>query len=397
MPRLPRIYMKDTLHFITSRGEHNENIFKDEGDYTMFLELLKRYQELYGIKIFAFCLLPEHFHLLVELEKELVPAPQTKNKSQEISDFMRDLNNNYTKYYNGKYSRKGHLFRERFKAALIEKHSYLMKMTAYIHLNPEKLGLASDAKDYPYSSYQYYLCNDLAQSKGMGFMKAAIDEALGLLGNANYADFVRGVSQEDGEFIHKKLQRGGILGSEDFVKRVRSEVEAYQAAGEGQKVEYTGKANSRIYFVYGGLLIILLAGLGGMYFISVKAKAKPAQAVVPALGKNTDPLSEFRSSEWQVLMTENASKEELADTLSFVDGKFISAKMTELGYQSSNYSITVEDDNKIVWETIQTCPAGVASWRGEIEAGKMSGVVSLRQKDKQPQDFSFVSLKHRRR
>jgi len=397
MPRLPRIYLKDALYFITSRAEHNENIFKDEGDYTMFLELLKKYQEQYGIKIFAFCLIPEHFHLLIELEKELSKNAAVQNNTQEISDFMRDLNNNYTKYYNGRYGRKGHLFRERYKAALIEKEPYLLKMTAYIHLNPEKVNLAQDAKDYPYSSYQYYLYNDLAEKKGMGFMKAAVDEALNLLGNANYAEFVRGVSNEDGEYIHKKLQRGGILGSEEFAKRVKSEVEAYQAAGEGQKVEFAGRNSSKMYFLYGGMFIILMAGLGGLYFISVKAKVNNAQKV-PAVSIETENLSEFRSSEWQVKMMSTGSKEETADVLSFVDGKFISAKMNELGYSSSNYSITVEDNNKIIWETMQTGPDGsVVSWRGEIEEGKMNGIVSLRQTGKAPQDFSFISLKHRRR
>jgi putative transposase len=397
MPRLPRIYLKDALYFITSRAEHNENIFKDEGDYIMFLELLKKYQEQYGIKIFAFCLIPEHFHLLIELEKELSKDAAVQNNTQEISDFMRDLNNNYTKYYNGRYSRKGHLFRERYKAALIEKEPYLLKMTAYIHLNPEKINLAQDAKDYPYSSYQYYLYNDLAEKKGMGYMKAAIDEALNLLGNANYAEFVRGVSNEDGEFIHKKLQRGGILGSEEFAKRVKTEVEAYQAAGEGQKVEFATPNSSRMYFVYGSMFIILMAGLGGLYFISVKAKIKNTQKV-PVVSIETGNLSEFRSSEWQVKMVSAGTKEESADILSFVDGKFVSAKMNELGYSSSNYSITVEDNNKIIWETMQTGPDGsVVSWRGEIEEGKMNGIVSLRQTGKEPQDFSFISLKHRRR
>ncbi|HNQ51309.1 MAG TPA: transposase [Candidatus Omnitrophota bacterium] len=397
MPRLPRIYLKDALYFITCRAEHNENIYKDEGDYMMFLELLKRYQEQYGIKIFSFCLIPDHFHLLIELEKELSKDAQTQNTSQEISDFMRDLNNNYTKYFNGKYERKGHLFRERYKAAFIEKNPYLLKMTAYIHLNPEKLNLTQDAKEYPYSSYQYYLYNDLAQQKGMGFMKAAVDEALHLLGNANYAEFVRGVSTEDGEYIHKKLQRGGILGSEEFVKRVRAEVEAYQAAGEGQKVEFHTGTHYRLYFVFGSIFIILLAGLGGVYFVSVRAKINNTQKV-PLVSAQTDRIGELRSSEWQIKMVSGASKEEQADTITFVEGKFVSAKMNELGYPSSNYSITVEDDNKIIWETMQTASDGsVVSWRGEIEAGKMSGVVSLRQKDKEPQDFSFMSLKHRRR
>ncbi|MFA5100307.1 MAG: transposase [Candidatus Omnitrophota bacterium] len=397
MPRLPRIYLKDALYFITCRADHHEGIFKDEGDYSMFLELLKKYQEQYGIKIFSFCLMPEHFHLLIELEKELSKDAAVQNNTQEISDFMRDLNNNYTKYFNGRYGRKGHLFRERYKAAFIEKNPYLLKMTAYIHLNPEKLNLTKDAKDYPYSSYQYYLYNDLAQQKGMGFMKAAIDEALDLLGNANYAEFVRGVASEDGEYIHKKLQRGGILGSDEFVKRVKTEVEAYQAAGEGQKVEFAAHNSSRLYFVYGSIFVILLAGLGGLYFVSVSTKIDNTQKV-PLVSAQTDRIGELRSSEWQIKMVSGISKEEQADTLTFVDGKFVSAKMNELGYPGSNYSITVEDDNKIIWETMQTGPdGGVVSWRGEIEEGKMNGIVSLRQTGKDPQDFSFVSLKHRRR
>ena len=397
MPRLPRIYLKDALYFITCRAEHNESIFKDEGDYAMFLELLKKYQEQYGIKIFSFCLMPEHFHLLIELEKELSKDAAVQNNTQEISDFMRDLNNNYTKYFNGRYERKGHLFRERYKAAFIEKNPYLMKMTAYIHLNPEKLNLTKDAKDYPYSSYQYYLYNDLAEKNGMGFMKAAIDEALNLLGNANYAEFVRGVSKEDGEYIHKKLQRGGILGSEEFVKRVKTEVEVYQAAGEGQKVEFATNNNFRMYFVSGSIFIILMAGLGGLYFVSVKSKAKN-MSMVPAVSVETNELADLRSSEWQVKMVATNSKAESADILSFVDGKFDSARMNELGYPSSNYSITVEDNNKIIWETMQTSPdGGVVSWRGEIAEGKMNGIASLRQTGKEPQDFSFISLKHRRR
>jgi putative transposase len=396
MPRLPRIYLKDALYFITSRAEHNENIFKDEGDYTMFLELLKKYQEQYGIKIFAFCLIPEHFHLLIELEKEVSKKAAVQNNTQEISDFMRDLNNNYTKFYNGRYSRKGHLFRERYKAALVEKDPYLLKMTAYIHLNPEKVNLAQDAKEYPYSSYQYYLYNDLAEKKGMGFMKAAVDEALNLLGNVNYAEFVRGVSNDDGEYIHKKLQRGGILGSEEFTKRVKTEVEAYQAAGEGQKVESAGSNQYRLYFIYGSIFVILMAGLSGVYFVSLNGRLKNAQKVEvnPA---GTDNPNEIRSTEWQVEMVSATSKEGLVDTLSFTNGEFMSAKMSGLGYPNSPYSITVKDNNRIVWETMQSSASGVVLWRGEIEAGKMSGVVSLRQKDKEPQDFSFISLKHRRR
>ena len=396
MPRLPRIYVKDALYFITCRAEHNEKIFKDEGDYTMFLELLKKYQEQYGIKIFAFCLIPEHFHLLIELEKELSKDAAVQNNTQEISDFMRDLNNNYTKFYNGRYSRKGHLFRERYKAALIEKEPYLLKMTAYIHLNPEKVNMAQDAKEYPYSSYQYYLYNDLAEKKGMGFMKAAVDEALNLLGNANYAEFVRGVSNDDGEYIHKKLQRGGILGSEEFTKRVKTEVEAYQSAGEGHKVEFAGRNSSRMYFVYGGMFIILMASLGGIYFISVN-RARTQASIAPAALKAPDPLDQLKFSEWQVQLTPISGTGESMDVLTFEDNKFFSAKMNSQGLPYSNYSVSIHENNTIVWETIQSDASGSASWRGELRDNKMTGMLSLQVPGKEPQAFSFISIQQRRK
>lgn len=195
----------------------------------MFLDLIKRYQEQYGIKVFAFCLLPDHLHLLVEMEKDVNSQSQEENTSfQNISDFMQGLNNNYTKYFNGRYDRKGHLFRERFKSALIEKDTSLLKMTAYLHLNPQRLDSAQEAKDYPYSSYQMYLYNNSASEQDLTFMRASIQEALSLLNNKSYAEFVQDMSSEEGQIIHKKLQRGGILGSEDFIKEVRNQIQAYQ-------------------------------------------------------------------------------------------------------------------------------------------------------------------------
>ena len=147
MPRLPRIYIKETLYYITCRGIHNQNIFKDQEDYRMFLELLKKYQQQYGIRLFSFVLLPDHLHLLLEVTGE----------DNDISGFMHSLNNTYTKYFNGRYERKGHLFQGRFKAALVEKEPNLTTLTAYMHLNPKRLHLANDPKDYPYSSCGYYL------------------------------------------------------------------------------------------------------------------------------------------------------------------------------------------------------------------------------------------------
>jgi len=381
---------------ITCRAEHNENIFQAKEDYKMFLDLMRKYQEQYGIKIFAFCLMPDHLHLLVEMEKSSQEqVPEGTVSFQNISDFMQGLNNNYTKYFNSRYDRKGHLFRERFKSALIEKNSALLKMTAYLHLNPQRAGLAVDAKGYPYSSYQMYLCDNSINDTGLDFMKQAVNEALGLLNNRSYAEFISELTPEQGNIIHKKLQRGGVLGSEDFIKRVKEAVEAYQSSGEMQKYGIEDKRRSRLYFAVGGFFLILLAGAGAVYFISIK-RTVPAAGVKQDLSLQS-PLEDFKSSEWQIKFTSITGTGESADVLTFADGKFVSAKFNSLGYPATNYSVSLVDNKTIVWETIQSSPAGVVSWRGEIEDGKMTGIMSLRENAKAAQNFSFISIGQRRK
>ncbi len=392
MPRLPRIQIKDALYFITCRGEHGETLFKDEKDYGMFLELMKRYQEQYGIKLFAYCLLPEHLHLLVEMEKAQEDA--ANGKTQQLSGFMRDLNNNYTKYYNSRYDRKGHLFRERFKSALIEKDSHLLKMTAYIHVNPEKLGLVKDAKEYAYSTYQTYLYNERCTDGEFDSMRKAVSEALSLLRGVNYEAYVKGMSPEDGSRIHKKLQHGGILGTDDFIRRVREEVEAYQSKGLVERSESSTPDGYKLYVLFGSLFLILVVGATGLFLFFFRKDAgqktaAPAAAVLQ--------LQELGNTEWEITMTGAAGKQ-TPDTLTFKDHVFISAGLNSVGFPESNYSLSIEDNGRMVWETMQTASdGGVASWRGEIEQGKMRGILSLRQPGKEPQDFSFTSISYRRR
>jgi REP element-mobilizing transposase RayT len=391
MPRLPRIYIKEALYFVTCRGEHAETIFKDERDYIMFLELLKKYQEQYGIKIFAYCLLPDHFHLLVELRKEPQNDAEGARTSQEISAFMRDLNNNYTKYFNGRYERKGHLFRERFKAALVEKEPYLLKMTAYIHLNPQKLGLIDDAKKYAYSSYQLYLHDEQAKNEDMQFLKGAVQEALNIVNN-NYVQFVENVSEEERDYIHRKLQRGGILGSEEFIKQVRDEVKAYQDQGVVQKYEVVEKKGYKLFLLWGGIFLVLMVGAGGVYlFMSNKPDIKPALQENKTLTVEKKEFEEIQMAEWKVKLVPTKGGAESADVLSFKKGEFVSAKLNTLGYPNSSYSQTIDENGKVIWHTMQTGPEGVATWRGEIKSGRMRGILILRQTGKEPQDFSFIS------
>lgn len=417
MPRLPRLYIKDALYFVSCRAEHNENIFCDQEDYQMFLELVKKYQQQYSIKIFAYVLMPDHLYLLMEMEKPQEGQEDKKEqedkavkykpeKFQEISSFMHALNNNYTKYYNNRYDRKGHLFRERFKSTIIEKDKYLLKMTAYIHLEPQRLSLVNDAKDYPYSSYQLYLYQQAVEKKDIlpfsplykeaylaGFPLTII-EVLKLLEGKSYVEYANSLIKDEVDFIHKKLQRGGVLGSEEFVRQIKTEVEAYQKQGETEVLGVQEKPSFRIFVAVGGLLLFLIISSGGAYLFYISQVIKKPEIKVVTV-KEKDKFEELKLSEWDIKLEPIGAGSQTADRLSFRDGKFVSANLNSLGFSASNYSATIESNGKLVWETMQTSSNGTASWRGEIEQGKMSGVLSLRQEGKTPQDFSFVSISYR--
>jgi len=392
MPRLPRIYIEGAVYFITCRGENEQNIFNDEKDYLMFLELLKKYKDQYDIKIFGFVLMPNHLHLLIEMKANL-PDGSAIKKSQEISEFMHSLNNAYTKYFNSRYGRKGHLFRERFKAALVEKENYLLKMTVYMHLNPEKLNLIPDSRNYPYSSYPSYLNQEIPGPTGIN-LKEEIREVFKLLGGKCYEEFVKEMTQEETEFLHRKLQRGGIVGSDEFERRVRSEIQAYQSQPQGQGQGVSG-ARYKLFVVSGSLLLVFAFSMIGAYFYFTNKSLKLKSVKMEFQGI-TKP-EELDNTQWQVRLIPAGGGEEIIDTLSFLGGKFISAKLSSSGFSHSNCSITQESDGRIVWETMQSVGTGTASWHGEIEQGNMKGILSLREEGKPAQDFSFVSIQYKRK
>ena len=108
------------------RGIRRLAIFQDEMDFEVFLEILKKEAMEKECKIHAYCLMTNHFHLLVE------------TGNVEIGKFMKNLAGKYAMYYNHKYSYKGHIFEGRYKSILVETDSYFLQSSRYIHLNPVK-------------------------------------------------------------------------------------------------------------------------------------------------------------------------------------------------------------------------------------------------------------------
>lgn len=168
-----KVYKENSYYHAYNRGIESRNIFLDKQDYKVFLHLLKRYltqppqspdrvrpgwrSDLFDkIKLIAYCLMPNHFHLMVKQSTE-----------RAITEFMQALSNSYVRYFNEKYERTGPLFQGRYRAVLVEDEPYLLHLTRYIHLNPSELeeleleevrpASRSDLVGYPYSSHGDFL------------------------------------------------------------------------------------------------------------------------------------------------------------------------------------------------------------------------------------------------
>ena len=134
--REPRVYLQGAVYYTSAKAGAGELLFRDDADYAYFLGILKERKIKYNFKLYAFCLLPQHYHLLIE----------TSDKN--ISKIMQALNTSYSLYYNNKYNRQGHLLAGRFQMKVVNKDATLLELTYHIQLNPLRMGLLKAPEEY---------------------------------------------------------------------------------------------------------------------------------------------------------------------------------------------------------------------------------------------------------
>jgi len=144
MPRQRRAYSSTQIYHIMVRGNAGRDIFLDDDDKKQFLRILSRKKRQTEFKLYAFCLMKNHFHLSL------------KEGNENISNIMKRINTTYAVYFNKKYQLAGHLFQNRFKSENVENDAYLISLIRYIHQNPVKAGIALSPEEYPWSSCFYY-------------------------------------------------------------------------------------------------------------------------------------------------------------------------------------------------------------------------------------------------
>ncbi len=143
MPRPPRIQFPNAYYHVMNRGIDKKQIFFNDHSYEVFLEILGEACKKFGVIIYSYCLMPNHYHLLL------------KTPNANLGKMMQHVNGFYTQRYNKFMEKDGPLFRGRFKSILVDKDSYLLSLARYIHRNP--IGLVENLKYYKWSSYPAYL------------------------------------------------------------------------------------------------------------------------------------------------------------------------------------------------------------------------------------------------
>jgi len=205
MPRSPRIEYPNAFYHIMNRGKGRQDIFHSKEYYNTFLNILSESRQKFGIVIHAYCLMTNHYHLIIE----------TPNSN--LSRAMRHINGVYTQRYNRLKKTDGSLFRGRFKSILIDEDLYLLNLSRYIHRNPRNL--VKNLEDYKWSSYPAYLG---LEKPAKWLYRDKIAESFA----GSYKAYV--MANEDGDNFKKhyndKENFPMILGSDNFRKKIHSQI-----------------------------------------------------------------------------------------------------------------------------------------------------------------------------
>ncbi|RII00700.1 addiction module toxin RelE [candidate division NPL-UPA2 bacterium Unc8] len=207
MTRPLRIEFNGAVYHITSRGNAKQTIFLDEKDFADFLGVLCQVVKRYHLILHAFCLMNNHYHLLIE-------TPEGN-----LSRGMRQLNGLYTQRFNQRHQRVGHLLQGRYKAILVDKDNYLLELCRYVVLNPVRAKIVKDPKDWKWSAYR-------ATIGYKGIPCLTTDWILSQFGNEKKA-----ASRQYQEFVYSgikaesplKVVKGQLfLGQDNFMDKMKS-------------------------------------------------------------------------------------------------------------------------------------------------------------------------------
>ena len=208
MARPLRIEYPGALYHVTSRGNEKKDIFRSIKDREKFLSYLSSAWERHGAVFHAWCLMSNHFHLMVE------------TPLGNLSRIMKHINGSYTTYFNVNHKRAGHLLQARYKAILVQADAYAAELSRYIHLNPVRAKMVPFPEEYRWSSCGRYLEGTapswLSTSLVLGYFGTEDEDRRG-----NYRDYLYDAIGKESRDPLADSVASTILGTDDFVREIR--------------------------------------------------------------------------------------------------------------------------------------------------------------------------------
>jgi REP element-mobilizing transposase RayT len=206
------------MYHVTARGNERGKIFFTKRDYQKFKEYLADGESKYGFLLHAYVLMTTHYHLIIE------------TPDGNLGKIMHFLNGSYTTYINIKRKRSGHLFQGRYRAILVDKDSYLLELSRYLHLNPVRANMVEKPEEYPHSSYGSYV-SDRKEEIVTKDMILGMLTGTGENREERYKVFVESALGEEPKSPMEKVYGGMMLGGEGFIREVLSRLENEQMEG----------------------------------------------------------------------------------------------------------------------------------------------------------------------
>ncbi|WP_339489675.1 transposase [Pseudomonas sp. EL_65y_Pfl2_R95] len=211
MPRIVRVVLPNYPHHVVQRGHNRQVVFAADYDYQRYLTDLRELKDAFGVKVYAYCLMTNHVHLL------LVPG----DSAAGLGQLMKALAARATRYRNRIERRSGILWESRYKSSVVQSDTYLLACARYIELNPVRARMTAEAGDYAWSSY----CERIGQDTGSGLLDT--DPCFLALGCDHdercerYKSFVKqGMRTDEICLIRNALQRGQLTGNKRFIDEI---------------------------------------------------------------------------------------------------------------------------------------------------------------------------------
>ncbi len=237
MARKLRVEYDGAIYHVAIRGVERRRLFDDDADRGRFLERLWKYVGAMEVRVYLYCLMSNHVHLLVE------------TPGANLGRWMHRLQTAYTVYYNRRHRRSGHLFQGRYTAVLVEGDEYLLKLSRYIHLNPVHVGSVKRLplgerirvlRRYAWSSYPAYLGKVKAAGEGLDEGPLLAMMGSGKQARRDYGRFVEaGLVETDEEWEALRKEATWGIGSDEFTARVQALYEEkVRACGRKEDVSF---------------------------------------------------------------------------------------------------------------------------------------------------------------